>query len=85
MIGYMHYNRFGNAGFTDRFKGRTAADIKTCPVCLLPFDARGGTLPNGTVISDVGTWRNDVCRAIKDDTVNGGYQAGCLANAYPPA
>jgi len=85
MIGYMHYNRFGNSGYTDRYKGRAAADVKTCPVCLLAFDARGGTLPGGEVIGDAASWREQVCTQIKDDSVSGGYQAGCLASAYPAA
>ena len=34
MIGYMHYNKFGNDGFTDRGKARTTSSVQTCPVCL---------------------------------------------------
>lgn len=82
MIGYLYYHRFGHAGFTDKHKGRAAASVQTCPVCLLQFDARGGTLPDGQVL-ERGTWTTQVCTQIKDDSVNGGYQAGCLANAYP--
>jgi len=82
MIGYMYYNRFGSAGFTDRHKGRSSVSVQTCPVCLLQFDARGGTLPNGEVVAS-SAWTSRVCTQIKDDTVNGGYQAGCLASAYP--
>ena len=44
MIGYLYYNRFGHAGFTDGHKGRTAASVQTCPVCLLRVDARGGKI-----------------------------------------
>jgi hypothetical protein len=84
MIGYMYYNRFGHAGFTDRHKGGTAAPVQTCPVCLLRFDARGGTLPDGTVLEKA-EWTVKICTRIKDDTVNGGYQAGCAACAYPAA
>jgi hypothetical protein len=82
MIGFMYYNRFGHAGFTDRHKARTSGSVQTCPVCLLQFDARGGTLPDGRVL-DAATWTTTVCKTVKDDTVNGGYQAGCLAGAYP--
>ena len=84
MIGYLYYNRFGHAGFTDGHKGRTAASVQTCPVCLLRVDARGGTLPDGTVLEKA-EWTAKVCTQIKDDTVNGGYQAGCVACAYPAA
>jgi hypothetical protein len=83
MIGYMHYNRFGNKGFTDSGRGRAAADVQTCPVCLLRFDAAGGTLPDGTVLT-ADAWQKEVCLAIKDTSVNGGYQAGCQAHTYPP-
>jgi len=82
MIGYMYYNRFGHAGFTDNRKGRSAGSVQTCPVCLLQFDARGGTLPDGRVLEGE-AWTAQVCKQIKDDTVNGGYQAGCMASAYP--
>jgi hypothetical protein len=64
MIGYMYYNRFGHAGFTDRNKGRTAASVQTCPVCLLAFDARGGTLPGGTVLEKA-EWTAKVCTQIR--------------------
>jgi hypothetical protein len=84
MIGYMYYHRFGHAGFTDKHKGRTASSVQTCPVCLRPFDARGGTLPDGTVLEKA-EWTAQVCTQIKDDTVNGGYQAGCAACVYPAA
>ena len=84
MLGIMHYNKFGNDGFTDRGKGRTSPSVQTCPVCLCRFDASGGTLPDGTVISRE-QWAEQVCKSIKDDTVNGGYQAGCSAGVYPPA
>jgi len=80
----MYYNRFGHAGFTDRHKGGTAAPVQTCPVCLLRFDARSGTLPDGTVLEKA-EWTVKICTQIKDDTVNGGYQAGCAACAYPAA
>ena len=83
MIGYMYYNRFGNKGFTDAGKGRVSADVQTCPVCLLRFDASGGTLPDGSVLKPE-AWVKDVCLSIKDASVSGGYQAGCLAGAYPP-
>ena len=83
MIGYMHYNRYGNKGYTDSGKGRCAADVQTCPVCLLRFDVAGGTLPDGTTLAPQ-AWLKEVCTTIKDETVNGGYQAGCLATAYPP-
>lgn len=84
MIGFMYYNRFGNQGYTDRGMGRTAKSVKTCPVCLMHYDARGGTLPSGVVIADRARWIGEVCTQIKDDRVNGGYQAGCLAGAFPP-
>ena len=83
MIGYMHYNRFGNKGFTDGGRGRATPDVQTCPVCLLRFDSSGGTLPDGTLLAGA-DWVKEVCTTIKDTTVNGGYQAGCLAQAYPP-
>jgi hypothetical protein len=83
MIGYMEHNKHGNDGFTDRGKGRTAASVQTCPVCLKVVNADGGTLPDGTVLVKE-EWVNKVCKAIKDDTVNGGYQAGCMAGAFPP-
>lgn len=83
MIGFMHYNKFGNDGFTDAGKARTASSVQTCPVCLCRVDARGGTLPNGSVLPKE-EWRAQVCTTIKDDTVNGGYQAGCCAGTYPP-
>ncbi len=83
MIGYMHYNKFGSDGFTDRGKARTTPSVQTCPVCLLRFDASGGTLPDGTVMSKE-EWQKQVCKTIKDDTVNGGYQAGCSAGTYSP-
>ncbi len=83
MIGYMYYNRFGNKGFTDVSRGRTCSDVQTCPVCLLRFDSSGGTLPDGSVLKPE-AWAKDVCLSIKDSSVNGGYQAGCLAGAYPP-
>ena len=81
MIGYMEYNKQGSDGFTDR--GRTAPSVQTCPVCLRAVNADGGRLPDGTVLTRE-EWVNTVCRKIKDDTVNGGYQAGCAANAFPP-
>ena len=81
MIGYMHYNKFGNNGFTDRGKSRTTSSIQTCPVCLLSFNAEGGTLPEGAVLKQ-DQWINQVCKVIKDETVNGGYQAGCMAGAF---
>ena len=83
MIGYMHYNKFGSDGFTDRGKARTTPSVQTCPVCLLRFDASGGTLPDGTVMNKE-EWQKQVCKTIKDDTVNGGYQAGCSAGTYSP-
>ena len=83
MIGYMHYNRFGNKGFTDGGRCRAAQDVQTCPVCLLRFDAAGGALPDGAALSPA-EWIVEVCTTIKDTTVNGEYQAGCLAHAYPP-
>ncbi|CAB3741075.1 hypothetical protein [Paraburkholderia rhynchosiae] len=84
MLGYMCYNRFGHAGFTDRHKGRSTAGVQTCAVCLLRFDARGGTLPDGTVLEEA-EWIARVCTQIKDDTANGGYQAGCAACVFPAA
>ena len=83
MIGYMEYNKDGHDGFTDRGRGRTAPSVQTCPVCLRPVDADGGKLPDGTLLTRE-EWVGTVCRKIKDDTVNGGYQAGCAAGAYPP-
>ncbi len=83
MIGYMHYNKFGTDGFTDRGKARTSASVQTCPVCLMSFNAEGGTLPDGTVLKQ-DEWIKQVCKSIKDDTVNGGYQAGCTAGAFAP-
>jgi len=83
MIGYMHYNKFGHDGFTDRGKARTASSVQTCPVCLMSFNAEGGTLPDGTVLEQA-EWMKQVCKTIKDDTVNGGYQAGCCAGAFAP-
>lgn len=83
MIGFMHYNKSGNDGFTDRGKGRTAPSVQTCPVCLCQFNASGGKLPDGTVLSKE-EWAGQICKTIKDDTVNGGYQAGCSAGTYPP-
>ena len=82
MIGFMHYNKFGNQGFTDRGKGRTVASVQTCPVCLCAFSATGGVLPDGVILPR-DEWIKQVCTAVKDDTVNGGYQAGCCAGAYP--
>jgi hypothetical protein len=82
MIGFMHYNKFGNDGFTDRGKGRTVASVQTCPVCLCAFSGVGGVLPDGTTLAKE-DWVKQVCKAVKDDTVNGGYQAGCFASAYP--
>jgi hypothetical protein len=82
MIGFMHYNKFGTDGFTDSGKARAAASVQTCPVCLLVFNSSGGTLPDGTVLPKE-DWVQQVCTAIKDDTVNGGYQAGCCAGAFP--
>ena len=83
MIGYMYYNRFGHKGFTDLGRGRPLASVQTCPVCLLKFDSGGGTLPDGTVVP-AAEWKKTVCTEVKDATVNGGYQAGCAAHAYPP-
>jgi hypothetical protein len=73
----------GHKGFTDSGRSRAAADVQTCPVCLLRFDANGGALPDGAVLGRE-TWVKEVCTAIKDTTVSGGYQAGCLAYTYPP-
>jgi hypothetical protein len=83
MIGYMEYNKLGSDGFTDRGRGRTAASVQTCPVCLCAVNSDGGRLPDGTVLTRE-EWVSTVCKKIKDDTVNGGYQAGCEALAYPP-
>ena len=83
MIGYMYYNRFGHKGFTDLGRSRPLASVQTCPVCLLQFDSGGGVLPDGTVVATA-EWKNSVCTQVKDSTVNGGYQAGCAAHAYPP-
>ena len=84
MLGFMHYNKAGHAGFTDRGKGRTASSVQTCPVCLCRFDAAGGTLPDGTVLPQA-AWAEQACQAIKDETVCGGYQPGCLAGTFPAA
>src|ERR1700722_8307995 len=65
MLGYMHYNRFGNDGFTDKHKARSTSSVQTCPVCLLKFDARGGTLPDGSVLEKA-EWTAQVCTQIKD-------------------
>ncbi len=83
MIGFMHYNKFGNGGFTDSGKGRTALSAQTCPVCLCLIGTEGGTLADGTPLAKA-EWRERVCKTIKDDTVNGGYQGGCCAGTYPP-
>ena len=40
-------------------------------------------LPDGTVLNQ-DEWIKQVCKTIKDDTVNGGYQAGCTAGAFAP-
>ncbi|MFT5532761.1 MAG: hypothetical protein ACI802_000986 [Candidatus Paceibacteria bacterium] len=82
MIGFMHYNKFGTAGFTDSGKARCASSAQTCPVCLLSFTASGGTLPDGTVLAQ-DEWVKLVCTTIKDETVSGGYQPGCFAGAFP--
>lgn len=81
MIGFMGYNKLGHAGFTDRAKGRTATSVQTCPVCLCMVNAAGGTLPDGTVVMKE-EWVGQVCKSIKDDTVNGGFQGGCCAGAF---
>jgi hypothetical protein len=83
MIGFMQYNKDGNAGFTDNAKGRTTSSVQTCPVCLCVVNSTCGTFPDGTKIATA-DWVKQVCTQIKDDTVNGGYQAGCAAHAYPP-
>lgn len=83
MIGFMNYNKLGHAGFTDNAKGRSAASVQTCPVCLCAVSPTGGTLPDGTVLEKQ-DWVKQVCKSIKDETVNGGYQAGCCAGAFPP-
>lgn len=83
MIGYMEYNKDGHDGFTDRGRGRTASSVQTCPVCLRAVTPEGGKLPDGTLVPRE-EWVATVCTRIKDDTVNGGYQAGCAALAYPP-
>jgi hypothetical protein len=83
MIGFMYYNKFGNGGFTDGGKGRVAPSVQTCPVCLCLVGPHGGTLPDGVMLPTA-EWGERVCKTIKDDTVNGGYQAGCCAGAYPP-
>ncbi|MCU0867977.1 MAG: hypothetical protein MUF30_00025 [Burkholderiales bacterium] len=83
MLGNMQYNRMGHDGFTDAGRGRPAPSTQTCPVCLCRVVAEGGVLPDGTVI-ETAQWRTEVCKQIKDDTVNGGWQGGCLAHAYPP-
>jgi hypothetical protein len=83
MLGYFHYNRFGNGGFTDPGRGRPAPSVQTCPDCLCRVDSSGGALPNGAVLP-LGKWIAQVCTRIKDDTVAGGFQAGCAAHAYPP-
>jgi len=83
MIGYMEYNKDGHDGFTDRGRGRTAPSIQTCPVCLRHVGPDGGRLADGTMLTRE-EWVGTVCRRIKDDTANGGYQAGCAAGAYPP-
>jgi hypothetical protein len=83
MIGVMHYNRTNNSGFTDNARGRCAPGINTCPVCLLPFDAGQGQLPDGSTLPQA-QWQASVCKTIKDDTVNGGFQGGCLAGTYAP-
>jgi hypothetical protein len=83
MLGYFYYNRFGNGGFTDKGRGRCTPSVQTCPVCLCRFDAQGGTLPDATVLARE-DWMQQVCKTVKDETVNGGYQAGCAAHAFPP-
>lgn len=83
MLGYFDYNRSDSSGFTDKGKGRCTPAVQTCPVCLCRFDAKGGVLPDGTVMQ-AADWTKAVCTQIKDNTVNGGYQAGCLAQAFPP-
>ena len=83
MIGYMEYNKEGNDGFTDRGCSRAVSSVQTCPVCLCAVNSDGGRLPDGTVLTRE-EWVATVCKKIKDDTVNGGYQAGCEANAFPP-
>ncbi|HEV7816906.1 MAG TPA: hypothetical protein VGP06_17640 [Janthinobacterium sp.] len=79
----MNYNKNGHAGFTDHAKGRTAASVQSCPVCLRSVSPTGATLPDGSVVAKE-DWVEQVCKSIKDDTVNGGYQAGCCAGAFPP-
>lgn len=83
MIGFMHYNKFGNGGFTDSGKGRVATSTQTCPVCLCAVGPDGGKLQDGKMLP-VAEWSERVCKTIKDNSVNGGYQAGCCAGAYPP-
>lgn len=83
MLGFMEYNKTASTGFTDNARGRCATAANTCPVCLLRFDASGGTLPDGTVLT-ADAWKQQVCTAIKDTTVNGGFQGGCAAHAYAP-
>ncbi len=82
MIGFMNYNKNGSDGFTDRGKGRTSASVQTCPVCLCAVTSAGGVMPDGTRL-ETGQWIEQVCKAIKDDTVSGGYQGGCCAGAFP--
>jgi Fe-S oxidoreductase len=84
MIGYMESNRNGNGGFTDKSRGRAIASVKTCPVCLACVDICAARLPDGQLVTDLAQWQKEVCRSIKDGSVNGGYQAGCAANAFPP-
>lgn len=82
MIGFMNYNKYGISGFTDRGKGRTTASVQTCPVCLCAVTSAGGVMPDGTRLATE-DWVKQVCTAIKDDTVNGGFQGGCCAGAFP--
>lgn len=84
MLGVMHYNKFGSSAVTGRDKSHPSASMQTCPVCLCRFDESGGKLPDGTVVPKE-QWTEQVCKSIKDDTVNGGYQAGCCAGMFPPA
>jgi len=43
----------------------------------------GGTLADGASVPKA-EWSERVCKTIKDDSVNGGYQGGCCAGTYPP-